>query len=150
MLSPDFDEECVHVRKDGKAFFFFFNTPSVVIVSQREGESRGALSDKESPESAPEQFSLQATGQGYFSFALSLLQGFLTLAHPYALPPPPSPSPSVHTCACSPSFSLQIWAIACYFLPSAFPLPSHDLAPFQHQTATEMIWGKSVMLDSEF
>lgn len=50
------------------------------------------MSDKESPESAPEQFSLQATGQGYFFFALSLLPGFLTLAHPYALSPP-----SVHT-----------------------------------------------------
>lgn len=23
VLSPDFDEECVHVRKDGNAFFFF-------------------------------------------------------------------------------------------------------------------------------
>lgn len=62
--------------------------------------------------------------------------------------------PSVHTCACSPSFSLQIWAIACYFLLSAFPLPSlcHELAPFQHQTATKMILGgkKSVILGLEF
>lgn len=82
------------------AKLFFFNTPSVVIVSQREGVSRGALSDKESPESAPEQFSLQATGQGYFSFALSLLQGFLTLAHPYALPPLPFPL-STHMCVLS-------------------------------------------------
>lgn len=55
---------------------------------------------------------------------------------------------SVHTCACSPSFSLQIWAIACYFLPSAFPLPSHELASFQRQTARKMILGKSVILDS--
>lgn len=63
-----------------------------------QSESKGALSNKESPESAAEQFSPQATGQ--LGRATSL------------------PLPSVSLSLAFPSLPSQICVFACYFLLS--------------------------------
>lgn len=134
------------MRKDGK----FKETSSVVIVSERAGEhcqTKRVLSQHQSsflPRQLGRATSLSLTPPLPSSLLPFSLGFSLLLTH--MLSPP-----SLHTCVCSPSFSLQIWAIASYFLLSALPLPSlcHELAPFQQPTAAKKVLEKSVGLGLE-